>query len=57
VVSGMLWMLCYYLLLLLNRWLIETAALPHQLGLWPVHLIFAACAVKGLRDLGLPAAR
>lgn len=55
--SGMLWMLGYYLLLLLNRWLIETAALPHQLGLWPVHLIFAACAVKGLRDLGLPAAR
>ncbi|NCF45398.1 MAG: LPS export ABC transporter permease LptF [Proteobacteria bacterium] len=55
--SGMLWMLGYYLLLLLNRWLIETAALPHQLGLWPVHLILAACAAKGLRDLGLPAAR
>ena len=55
--TGMVWMLSYYLALLLNRWLIEKGFIPGVIGLWPVHLIAAIYAVKGLRTLAMPATR
>ena len=52
--EAILWMLAYYLMLLLNRWLIEQEHLPSLLGLWPVHIAFGAVAVRGILQLGQP---
>lgn len=55
--TGMVWMLSYYLVLLLNRWLIEKGFIPSVIGLWPVHLVVGIYAARGLRTLAKPATR
>ena len=53
---AVLWMVSYYLLLVLNRWLIAQGLVPSILGLWPVHLAFGLAATRNLYLLGRPAA-
>ena len=52
--SAMVWMLTYYLVLMLNRWLVEQGLVPHILGLWPAHLVFGLVAARNLYLLGRP---
>jgi len=53
---AVVWMLTYYLVLVLNRWLIEQGFVPSTLGLWPAHLVFGLVAARNLYLLGRPAA-
>ena len=53
---AVVWMLSYYLVLVLNRWLIEQGFVPSILGLWPVHMVFGLVAARNLYLLGRPAA-
>ena len=55
--SAMIWMLTYYLVLMLNRWLFEQGFVPSILGLWPAHLVFGLVAARNLYSLGRPAAQ
>ena len=54
VVPGMLVMLVYYLALLINRNLIAEEQMPHWLGMWPVHALFAGFSTWLLMRLGKP---
>ena len=53
---AVVWMLTYYLVLVLNRWLIEQGFVPSALGLWPAHMVFGFAAARNLYLLGRPAA-
>ncbi len=54
VVPGILLMLIYYLLLLINRDALAEAQVSPMIGLWGVHLAFLAIAISYLRRLGRP---
>ena len=54
VVPGMLLMMTYYLVLLINRNALEEAQLPAVFGLWIVHGLFAAVALWLLSRLAHP---
>ena len=54
VVPGMITMLVYILLLLVNRNALAEATLPGVVGFWMVHGLFVVIAAILLQRLGLP---
>jgi lipopolysaccharide export system permease protein len=56
IVPGLTLMLVYYLALLVNQNAIVEEQIPHQAGLWAVHVVFLAVAVFLLRRLAKPGA-
>ncbi len=56
IAPGLLWIVGYYIALIANRWAIAEAQIPSALGLWLVHIIFAAIAIRLIKQIGRPAA-
>ncbi|MDB2594968.1 LPS export ABC transporter permease LptF [Pseudomonadales bacterium] len=56
IAPGLLWIVGYYIALIANRWAITEAQIPSIFGLWLVHLIFAAIAIRLIKQIGRPAA-
>lgn len=56
VVPGMLVILAYYLLMLVNRNALAEGNLPADLGMWPVHTLFAVGAAVLLQRVAKPVA-
>lgn len=53
---GLLWIVAYYIAMIANRWAISEGRIPDELGLWLVHIIFAAIALRLISQLGHPRA-
>ena len=56
IAPGLLWIVGYYIALIANRWAITETQIPSVFGLWLVHLLFAAIAIRLIRQIGRPAA-